>query len=126
MSCRSVQLDAGVVLEHPEADSVPPAQELLLRVSAHVQVVVEQVSLAKNVRAQARARSERLQAGRPVRAPGRLCLSANAPAWAPSMRLKFFVLFLKGLSVRNVAVTPTAGAGTGTPPGRGHHDIVDG
>jgi hypothetical protein len=71
MSCRSVQLDAGAVLEHPEADSVPPAQELLLRVYAHVQAVVEQVSLAKNVRAQARARSERLQAGRPVRAPGR-------------------------------------------------------
>ena len=38
-----IELDPRAVLEHPEPDGVLPADELLLRVDAHVEMVREQI-----------------------------------------------------------------------------------
>ena len=38
-----LELDAGIVLEHPEADGVPAADPLLLGIDADVEVVVQQI-----------------------------------------------------------------------------------
>ena len=38
-----IQLNARVVLQHPETDGVLSTQELLLRIHAHIEVVREQI-----------------------------------------------------------------------------------
>ena len=63
-----IELDARVVLQHPEADRVLAADELFLRIDAHIEVVGEQVivrAIAAVLAAQdigARDRPRRLRA----------------------------------------------------------------